>query len=265
LKHVFTEVPANAGCLRPITFVIPEATFLAVKAPRPVAGYTETILRLIGVIFGALAKADSRYATAAPFGTINALSLTGQQRDGSWWVMFSFFGGGLGGNPESDGLNHANNPISTATIPPVEILEAAYPVMFTQWALRPDSAGPGLHRGGLGAVYEVEPLVDAGVSLLGERGKVPPFGVAGGRPAALNRFTWQSDAGEQSPPLVSKVTDVRLRAGQRVRLETPGGGGWSDPLARDRAAVERDVRLGYVSRAAAERDYGVALDAGDAA
>ena len=95
--------------------------------------------------------------------------------------MFCFFGGGLGGNPECDGLNHGNNPISTATIPPVEILEAAYPVMFTQWALRPDSAGAGTHRGGLGAIYEIEALADgAEVFLLGERGKYPPFGVAGG-------------------------------------------------------------------------------------
>jgi len=261
LKHVFTDVPANAGCLRPITFVIPETTFLAVKAPKPVAGYTETILRLIGVIFGALAKADAKYATAAPFGTINALSLTGRRRDGSSWVMFSFFGGGLGGNPESDGLNHANNPISTATIPPLEILEAAYPVMFTQWALRPNSAGPGLHRGGLGAIYEVEALVDTSVALLGERGKVAPFGVAGGQPAALNRFYWQTGEGEQSPPLVSKVTDVSVRAGQHVRLETPGGGGWGDPRRRDRGAVVRDVRLGYLSPEAAKRDYGAALDA----
>ncbi len=182
LKHVFTDVPANAGCLRPITFVIPETTLLGVKPPKPVGGYTETILRVIGVVFGALAKADPARATAAPFGTINALSLAGHRQDGSRWVMFSFFGGGLGGNPESDGLSHANNPISMATIPPAEILEAAYPVLFTQWALRPDSAGAGAHRGGLGAVYEIEPLTDADVFLLGERGIYPPFGVAGGRP-----------------------------------------------------------------------------------
>jgi N-methylhydantoinase B len=263
LKHAFTDVPANAGCLRPITFVIPETTLLAVKAPKPVAGYTETILRLIGVVFGALAKADPSRATAAPFGTINALSLSGTRKDGSSWLMFSFFGGGLGGNPESDGLSHANNPISTATIPPIEILEAAYPVLFTQWALRPDSAGPGTHRGGLGAIYEVEPLVDASVSLLGERGKAPPFGVSGGHPAALNRFVWQSDEGDKSPPLVSKITDVRLRAGQRIRLETPGGGGWGDPKQRDPSATARDVRLGYVSAAAAERDYGVAAGTDD--
>jgi N-methylhydantoinase B len=257
LKHVFTGVPANAGCLRPIAFTVADGSLLGVRAPKPVAGYTETVLRLIGVVLGALAQADPARATAAPFGTINALSLAGHRADGSRWVMFSFFGGGLGGNPETDGLSHANNPISTATIPPVEILEAAYPVLFTRWALRPDSAGAGEHRGGLGAVYEIEALADAQVSLLGERGKRAPFGVAGGGEAALNRFTWETETGEErSPPLVSKVTGVALRAGRRLRLETPGGGGWGAPLRRDPAAVARDVALGYVGAEAARRDYG---------
>ena len=256
LKHIFTDVPANAGCLRPIRFVITDNSLLGVHAPKPVAGYTETILRLIGVVFAALAQANPAAAVAGPFGTINALSLAGHRTDGSRWVMFSFFGGGLGGSPVSDGLSHANNPISTATIPPAEILEAAYPVMFTQWALRPDSAGCGTHRGGLGAVYEIETLTDASVSLLGERGKVAPFGVAGGASSAKNNFTWQSDDGDKSPPMVSKITDVSLRAGMRLRLETPGGGGWGAASGRDRAAIARDVALGYVSVEAALRDYG---------
>ncbi|HEY8381843.1 MAG TPA: hydantoinase B/oxoprolinase family protein [Microvirga sp.] len=259
LKHVFTDVPANAGCLRPITFVIPETTLLGVKAPKPVGGYTETILRVIGVVFGALAKADPARATAAPFGTINALSLAGHRADGSRWVMFSFFGGGLGGNPETDGLNHANNPISMATIPPAEILEAAYPVMFTQWALRPDSAGMGAHRGGFGAVYEVEALTDADVFLLGERGRFAPFGVAGGGSGALNRFVWHENGEERTPPMASKIADLKIRAGERVRLETPGGGGWGDPRERPPAEVARDVRLGFVAAEAAARDYGVVV------
>jgi N-methylhydantoinase B len=248
LKHIFPEVPANAGCLRPITFIIPPSTILAATAPRPMAGYTETILRLIGVMMGGLAKADPARATAAPFGTINALSISGNRADGSRWVMFSFFGGGLGGNPESDGLNHANNPISTATIPPVEILEAAYPVLFRQWALRPDSGGAGAHRGGLGAIYEIETMTDAKFSLLGDRGTVPPFGVAGGGPAAPNVFSWDAGRGRQTPPLVSKVTDVFLPAGHRLRLETPGGGGWGNPASRDARAASRDLALGYCSK-----------------
>ena len=140
---IFTDVPANAGCLAPIEFVIPDTTLLGVSAPKPVGGYTETILRVIDTVFGAFAKAAPERANGSPYATINALSLAGWRGNGARWVMFCFFGGGLGGNPEGDGLNHGNNPISTATIPPAEILEALYPVMFTQWALRPDSAGPG--------------------------------------------------------------------------------------------------------------------------
>jgi N-methylhydantoinase B len=234
---------------------------LGASWPKPVGGYTETILRVIGVVFGALAKAAPERATAAPFGTINALSIAGYRANGRRWVMFSFFGGGLGGNPETDGLNHGNNPISMATIPPAEILEAAYPVLFTQWALRPDSAGAGFHRGGLGAIYEIETLAADGadVFLLGERGRYAPFGVNGGGPAALNRFSWQSDSGATSPPLVSKVADVKLRRGQRMRLETPGGGGWGDPLDRPHALVAHDVRLGYLSVASARETYKVAI------
>jgi N-methylhydantoinase B len=263
LKHLFTDVPANAGCLAPIEFIIPDTTLLGVSAPRPVAGYTETTLRVIDVIFGAFAKAAPERANGSPFATINALSLAGWQAHRRRWIMFCFFGGGLGGNPEGDGLNHSNNPISTATIPPVEILESLYPIMFTQWALRPDSGGPGKHRGGLGAVYEVEALADDGadVFLIGERGKYPPFGVNGGKSAALNRFVYETDDGEVAPPFVSKVTDVKIRRGQKVRLETPGGGGFGDPATRDVARVARDVRLGYVSREAALREYKVALRA----
>jgi N-methylhydantoinase B len=263
LKHAFPDVPANAGVLRPVEVIAPETTLLGARAPRPVAGYTETILRLIGVIFGALAKARPATATAAPFGTINALSLSGLRADGTRWVMFSFFGGGLGGNPESDGLHHANNPISTATIPPVEILEAANPVMFTQWALRPDSGGPGLHRGGVGAVYEIEALAPGvtEIALLGERGRFAPFGVAGGEAGAMNTFRWDAANGLQTPPMASKVVGVSLRQGSRLRLESPGGGGWGDPLARPVEAVARDIRLGHVSAAAATRDYGVTVAA----
>jgi N-methylhydantoinase B len=256
LKHAFPDVPANAGVLRPVEVIAPPTTLLGAEAPRPVAGYTETILRLIGVIFGALGQARPATATAAPFGTINALALSGQRENGTRWVMFSFFGGGLGGNPATDGLHHANNPISTATIPPVEILEAAYPVMFTQWALRPDSGGAGEHRGGVGAVYEIEALAPGRteVALLGERGRFSPFGVAGGADGALNRFTW-GEAGE-TPPMASKIVGVSIAQGERVRLETPGGGGWGDPAARPQHAIARDIRLGYVSAEAAARDYG---------
>ncbi|MCM0020054.1 MAG: hydantoinase B/oxoprolinase family protein [Tagaea sp.] len=249
LKHVFRDVPANAGCLEPIAFVIPESSILSARAPKPVGGYTETILRVIDVVFQALAQAAPDLVNGCAYGTINALSLAGHRRDGRRWVMFSFFGGGLGGNPEGDGLNHGNAPISTATIPPVEILEAAYPVIFTQWALRPDSFGAGKHRGGLGAIYEIELLEEsADVFLFGERGRFAPQGVAGGAPAARNRFVLP-DGNE--PPMASKMVGLKIKKGERLRLETPGGGGYGDPRDRPAESVERDLRLGYATKGGA--------------
>jgi N-methylhydantoinase B len=230
---------------------------LSVTAPKPVGGYTETILRVIDVVFEVFGQIAPERSNGCAYGTINALSLAGHRADGRRWVMFSFFGGGHGGNPVGDGLNHGNAPISTATIPPVEILEAAYPVKFTQWALRPDSGGPGRHRGGLGAVYEIELLEkDADVFLFAERGKYPPQGIAGGGAAAMNRFVYQQDDGDHELPMVSKGVGIKLMRGQRLHLETPGGGGYGDAHERDRDAIARDLRLGYLTPAGAKRDYG---------
>ncbi|WP_323794613.1 hydantoinase B/oxoprolinase family protein [Nisaea sp.] len=256
LKHVFKDVPANAGVLEPITFVIPDDSLLSVKAPKPVGGYTETILRIIDTVFVALSTAAPEMVNGCAYGTINALSLAGYRKNGQRWVMFSFFGGGHGGNPEGDGLNHGNAPISTATIPPMEILEAAYPVRFTQWALRPDSGGAGRHRGGLGAIYEIELLEEnADVFLFGERGRFAPHGVVGGGDAALNKFIYEQADGDHTPPMASKMVGIKLAQGQKVRLETPGGGGYGDVLERAPDAVAEDVRLGYVSADAAAKTY----------
>ena len=149
IKHIFPSLPANSGVMRPIEVKIPDGSLLSAPFPAPVGGYTETILRMVDVIFAAASQAAPDRVVANAYGTINALSISGKRANGQPWVMFSFYGGGHGGSIEGDGLNHGNAPISTATIPPMEILEAAYPVMFRQWALRPDSAGAGQNRGGL--------------------------------------------------------------------------------------------------------------------
>jgi N-methylhydantoinase B len=259
IKHIFPALPANAGVMRPLDVVIPQGSLLAAEFPKPTGGYTETILRMIDVIFAAMAGAAPDRVVANAYGTINALSIAGRRANGAPWVMFSFYGGGHGGSLESDGLNHGNAPISTATIPPMEILEAAYPVMFRQWALRPDSAGAGRHRGGLGAVYEIELLEErAEAFLFGERSRFAPQGVAGGGPAAMNAFRWEDGAGWHEPPLASKMRGIRLDRCRAVRLETPGGGGYGPPAERPAHAVARDVALGYLSPAKADTDYGAA-------
>ena len=248
LKHLFPEVPANSGVLDPIAVVVPAGSLLDAQPPRPVGGYTETILRVIDVIFSAFARIRPDVACGNAYGTINALSITGQRRDGRRWVMFSFFGGGHGGNPEGDGLNHGNPPIATAIIPPVEVMEAAYPVLYRQWALREGSGGAGAHRGGMGAVYEIELLEESAEAFVfAERARFAPKGVLGGGEGALNLVSYQGDHGWETPPLGSKVVGVPLTRGQRIRLETPGGGGWGDPAGRDKDAEARDARLGYLS------------------
>jgi N-methylhydantoinase B len=263
LKHLFPEVPANAGCMRPVTVIIPDGSLLDARLPRPVGGYTETILRMMDVLFGAIAVAAPERAMGASYGTINALSISGAGAGGRW-VFFAFFGGGLGGHPEADGLDHANAPLSTAIIPPLEVFEAAYPIRFTQWALRTDSGGAGEHRGGLGAVYEIELLADAAeMSTFGERAFAPPPGSSGGGPAAVNVISYETEAGWVRPPLGAKIVGVNLHAGQRLRIESPGGGGWGDPARRDPGRIARDVRLGYLSPAAALAQYGIDRAAGD--
>ena len=252
LKHVFPDVPANAGVLDAVNFVLPEGLVISAARPRPVGGYTETILRMIDVIFSATALADPQRAVAHAYGTINALSIAGHRTDaarkGQRWVMFSFFGGGHGGHADGDGLSHGNAPISTATIPPLEILEAAYPVRFTQWALRPDSGGDGEHRGGLGAIYEIELLEEqAEAFIFGERGKASPKGIAGGQEALPNVFEYQQDGQWQRPPMVSKMLGIRLKKGERVRLQTPGGGGYGDVSQRSPAARALDIQQGFVT------------------
>ncbi len=258
VKHIFPLLPANAGVMRPIEVIVPEDSVLSAEFPAPTGGYTETILRMIDVIFSTFAQAVPDRIVANAYGTINALSIAGKRSNGQPWVMFSFYGGGHGASIESDGLNHGNAPISTATIPPMEILEAAYPVMFRTWALRPDSAGPGRRRGGLGAVYEIEVLEENGAEafLFGERGRFAPKGIAEGQEAAMNVFSYENDGAWSHPPLSSKMRGILLKQGEAVRLETPGGGGYGPVEARDTSAIALDVARDLISAEQADMTYG---------
>lgn len=158
-------------------------------------------------------------------------------------------------------MSHGNAPIGMANVPPAEILEAAYPVYFTNWGLRQDSGGPGRQRGGLGCVYEVELLEeDASLVVFGERARFPAFGVLGGGSGAPNRVFYDQSDGRHESSMGAKVIGKRLARGQHVRIESPGGGGYGDVSERPVADVERDLRLGLVSPEAARSAYGVEID-----
>lgn len=248
LKHIFPDVIANAGCLRPVTIRVPDRTMLTVMAPSPVGGYLEVTTRVIDVLFGALAQADPDLSYAASYGSVNTLAIAGQRSDTSTFVMFTWFGGGLGASSKGDGLNHGPGPISTAILQPMEILESRYPVVFEEYALRPDSAGKGKFRGGLGSVYRVRVDAECEVSIMGDRGKFPPFGINGGEPAALNRIGFYRTKGEvDRPTMVSKCTGVPLQPGDCIVIESPGGGGYGNHSERDPQLLQQDRRLGYIS------------------
>lgn len=253
IKHLFPDVPANAGCLEPVDIKVPEGSILDARFPKPVCGYTETVTRVIDVLFQAAAKADPSISNAAPFGTINALSLAGTRASGQPYVLFTFHGGGHGGNPHSDGLNNGNPAMGMATTPPVEIVEAAYPVLYRNWGLNAGSGGAGRHRGGLGTIQEIELLEgNATLSLFGDRARSAPPGVGGGGSGRRNKVEIDTGSGFAAPPLGAKIAGVRLKAGDRVRVETPGGGGYGRPEERSAESRARDERLGYVLRGGEE-------------
>ncbi|MDP6707367.1 MAG: hydantoinase B/oxoprolinase family protein [Alphaproteobacteria bacterium] len=263
LKHLFPDVPVNGGTFRPIHFEVPDGCMLAARYPSPVCGYTDVINRVIDVVFGALAQAVPEITPAAPFGTTGVTTVSGRREDGSYYVAVFPYPGGYGGSAASDGLVNGTLPSSLAGFMSVEMTEHRFPLRFQNLGVREDSGGAGRHRGGCGTVYAITALSDCLVSVLGDRVDHAPFGVEAGGPGHPNRVRFLTEGREWIPPMRSKAEKVSLVAGDSVHLASPGGGGFGDPLTRDLDAVERDLNLGFVTRASAEAAYGVVVESED--
>jgi N-methylhydantoinase B len=260
LKHIFPEVPVNGGAFRPTKFTVPEGSLLAVKYPTPVGGYLEVVGRLLDVVFGALAQAIPQRTPAASFGTTGVTTVGGlHPLTGRYYVAVFPYPGGYGAYDGGDGLVNGVTPQSMANFMSIEMSEHRYPVRFRHFALREDSGGAGQFRGGCGTSYSFEPLADCLVSVLGDRVDHKPFGVAGGLSAAANEVKYRTGNEEFIPPLRSKYEKQPLKAGDLVTNASPGGGGFGNPFERALESVELDLNLGYISRASAERDYGVVI------
>ena len=259
-KHTFPDVPINAGCFAPFTFDIPATTFLNAQPPRPVSGCAaEVCQRMIDVVLGALGKAIPERAYAGPMGTVTNLAAGGEDPESGYYVFYSFIGGGYGGNYLTDGLINGNPTLAVARTQALEIFESRYPVLFKQYAIREGSGGAGKRRGGLGVVFEFEiRRGEARASLLGDRGRFAPFGVLGGKPAQMAKHTFFLKGEPYTPEHLTKDEGVEMRAGDSLRLETPGGGGYGDPLERPTESVLEDVRRGYYDQEAAKRAYRLA-------
>jgi N-methylhydantoinase B len=217
------DAPTNEGLLAPLTIVAPEGTVLNARPPRAVAaGNVETSQRVVDAVLGALAQALPSRIPAASAGTMNNLLIGGDD-----WAYYETLAGGAGASADGPGASAIHTHMTNTLNTPVEALEHALPLRVHAYAVRRDSGGGGVHHGGDGVVREIELLDDATVTLVGERRRRPPYGLHGGGPGALGEDTLRR--GARTVRLPGKVT-FAARAGDVLRVATPGGGGWGDAI-----------------------------------
>lgn len=265
MRHIFPDVPISAGAFEPLDIIRPGGTFLDAQYPRPVSGCAaEVSQRIAEAVFAALVEALPDRVTASPAGSSGNFALGGEvPEEGRSFVMYQISGGGYGGYAGGDGISNGCSTIGISKAPPVEIMEQQFPVLYHRYALREGSGGAGAQRGGFGLDYEVELLKgNARASFVMDHGRFGPQGAMGGSDGMVNVVQVTRGGETFTPEHLSKAQDIALTAGDRVRVGTPGGGGYGDPLTRDTALVAQDVRLGRYSTQQARDMFGVVLAAG---
>jgi N-methylhydantoinase B/oxoprolinase/acetone carboxylase alpha subunit len=221
-------IPANGGAMRPVTVVAPSGTVVAARPPAAVgAGNVEVSQRVADVCLGALASAVPDRVGAAGQGTMNNVLVGGPEPEP--WVYYETVAGGQGGRPSGPGMSGVHTAMTNTRNTPVEALERAYPMRVLRYGLRRGSGGAGRHPGGDGIERDLLVLADCTASLITERRSSRPWGLAGGAPGAPGE-DWLLPGGDEARAerLPDKCT-VHLRAGDVLRLRTPGGGGWGEP------------------------------------
>jgi len=220
------DVPASAGLMEPIEVVAPQGTVVNANHPASVAGgNVETSQRIVDTVFKALSQALPDRIPAASQGTMNNLTIGGiDPRTGAEFSYYETVAGGMGARPGLDGMNATHTHMTNSLNTPAEALEYAYPLRVREYRIRKNSGGRGKHKGGDGAIREVEVLTRARVSLLADRRKCAPYGLQGGENGAAGRASIIRRDGTIEA-LTSKGS-WELDVGDRVRIETPGGGGF---------------------------------------
>ena len=259
VRHIFPDVPLSAGAFEPLEVTGIAGTFLDAAYPRPVSGCAaEVSQRIAEAVFAALVQAIPDRVPAAPAGTSGNFALGGHDPErGRDYVMYQISGGGYGGNADHDGLSNGCSTIGISKAPPIEIMEQQFPVLYRRYALHEGSGGAGRHRGGFGVDYEIELLRGtARASFVMDHGRVGPQGVLGGQDGGVNLVEVIRGGQVMVPEHLSKAQDIPLAPGDRVRVRTPGGGGYGPAADRDPAAVAEDVRLGRYSAEDARARFG---------
>jgi N-methylhydantoinase B len=265
MKHIFPDVPLNAGTFEPIHIKDPDGTFLYAKYPRPVSGCAaEVSQRLCEAVFVTLAQVIPDKLFAAPAGTSGNFALGGHDPvKNRNYVMYIFSGGGYGGWHSGDGISNGCSTIGISKTQPLEVMEQFYPVLFEEYSLREGSGGAGKNRGGFGVNYRVRLRRGHAIaSFVMDHGREGPQGVQGGADGGPNDVTVRRQGqADYRLPHFSKDQGLHMREGDLVLVGTPGGGGFGKAKERDPERVRADVALGYYSAADAAAKFGVAVDA----
>jgi N-methylhydantoinase B len=255
----------NQGVFRPIRLVAPEASIVDVRADAPAGAHGEVRKRAVSVTLGALAQVVPDLVSGDLCGTSFPNAIGGYDPGrGRHYVYYEAPAGGNGGFRDGDGSSAYGNIDfgNIRTIQTAEALESGMPLRVERCVLRRDSGGEGAMRGGLGMRRELQLVAGEGrYSALSDRAQIPPWSVGGGGPAAPVKVSVIREGAEIEFPTPGKVTGYRLVSQDVVVMESAGGGGYGDPLARDPERVREDVAAGWVSRARAREGYGVVLAA----
>jgi N-methylhydantoinase B len=220
------DVPATAGLMRPVRVIAPQGTIVNASPPAAVAGgNVETSQRIVDVLLRALSKAIPERIPAAASGTMNNLTIGGvDPRTGKPFAYYETIAGGMGARPTKSGVSGVHTHMTNSLNTPAEALAYGYPLRVLEYSLRPESGGAGKHHGGDGIVREIEVLTECEVTLLSERRVLAPWGLSGGGDGSPGRTSViRNDGSVEAMP--GKFS-TRLRKGDRIRIESPGGGGW---------------------------------------
>ena len=265
MKHIFPDVPLNAGTFEPIHITDPDGTFLYAKYPRPVSGCAaEVSQRICEAVFVTLAQVIPDKLFASPAGTSGNFALGGHDPvKNRNYVMYIFSGGGYGGWHSGDGISNGCSTIGISKTQPLEVMEQFYPVLFEEYSLRDGSGGAGKNRGGFGVNYRVRLRRGHAIaSFVMDHGREGPQGVQGGADGGANTIVVRRQGqADYRLPHFSKDQGLHMREGDLVLVGTPGGGGFGKAKERDPERVRADVALGYYSAEEAAAKFGVAVDA----
>ena len=224
------DAPANEGCYRPVRFTLPERSLVAAGPPRAVsAGNVETSQRITDIALGALAQALPNQIPAASSGTMNNITIGGYDRArGRAYAYYETIAGGAGGGPQRDGRSGVHTHMTNTMNTPIEALPLAYPFTVERYEIREGTGGAGLHPGGDGLVREYLFHDHATATLVTERRRFAPWGLAGGGGGAIGRNTLLRADGAIED--LGARAEVQVGPGDRLRVESPGGGGWGTAI-----------------------------------